>query len=240
MKKLSFYLWVALAGTVVFFSSCEKEDDKQKEVLVSFENVMLNNDGTLKNASFDDGGMTFTNFYYEDYNGFSGFACSSKTDKTIADFTNDLSVYGNGGASGTKFAVFYYDSYNVEQGNISYCSFSDNVARTIKELKVTNSTYTYLTIKNGNGFSEPFSNGDYFKLTITGYNDNTITGSVDFYLADFQNGKSYICDTWTSVNLEKLGKVSHLGFSFVSTDTGEWGINTPQYACIDDIIYYAK
>jgi hypothetical protein len=104
---------------------------------------------------------------------------------------------------------------------------------------VNNNTYAALSIKNGDDYASKFTENDWFKVVITGFDGKgDITGEKEFYLADFRDGKSYICDKWTSVNLESLGKVNKLEFTFDSTDKGQLGINTPQYVCIDDIVYY--
>ena len=106
---------------------------------------------------------------------------------------------------------------------------------------INNTTYSFLAIANGDDFARKFDAGDWFKIIITGFSTNgNQTGKVEFYLADFRNGKSYICQEWTEVNLKSLGKVNKLEFTFESTDSGEYGMNTPAYACIDDIIYYVE
>jgi len=74
---------------------------------------------------------------------------------------------------------------------------------------------------------------DWFKLTITGSNSNT----VDFMLADYRfedNGQDYIVDEWTWIDLSGLGSVTNLEFSFTSTDNGAWGMNNPGYFAMDN------
>jgi len=249
MRKLNFYFYIVAISTISVFSSCSKDDETvstvdttktttttatEETMTVDFEDVTM--DSVLYKASFTNGIMSFVNHYDSTYGSWSGFACSLKTDTITVGYTNGLSVFGTAGASGKKFAVFYYDSYS----SATYCNFSDSVARIIKELKVNNTTYDYLAIRDGNdgfGAVTKFTSGNWFKVTITGYNGSTQTGSVDYYLADFRNGKSYICKTWSSVNLESLGKVTKITFTFSSTDNGTNGMNTPAYVCVDDIKY---
>jgi hypothetical protein len=76
---------------------------------------------------------------------------------------------------------------------------------------------------------------DWFKVTITGYLNNVQTSSVDYYLADFRNGKSFISRSWNKVDVSALGKVDKVTFAFSSSDNGAFGMNTPAYVCIDDI-----
>ena len=246
MKKLNYYLWLALVGVVVSFSSCEKEVIKEveKEVLVereiqriSFEYVELNESGYQNN--FPDGLiLSDVNFYnYKDEFSWEGFAVSRLTDKTTQGWENQYSVYGDKGADNSeKFAVAFA-GFN-ETTNLKFLSGQEFL---FKELKINNSAYAALTVKNGDAFAKKFESGDWFKIVITGLKANgDETGKIEFYLADFRNGKSYICQDWTKIDLTSLGKVNKLEFAFDSTDTGEWGINTPQYACIDNIIYYVE
>ena len=76
-------------------------------------------------------------------------------------------------------------------------------------------------------------------MTITGKDvDGIITDDIEFYLADFRfddNSQDYIIDTWTAVDLSILGQVKTIEFSVSSSDTGDYGINTPTYFAIDGI-----
>jgi hypothetical protein len=149
-----------------------------------------------------------------------GFAASSRYDMTTAGTTNDLSVYAPTAASGKKYAVVY--------DNNAICYFADNKEYVLQELKLNNSTYAYLSMKDGDAYAKKFEAGDWFKLTIYGYNSSNVkVDSLDYYLADFRDGKSFICNQWTSVQLGELGLVNKLSFSFSSSDNGAWGMNTP-------------
>ncbi|MBO4549163.1 MAG: DUF4465 domain-containing protein, partial [Bacteroidaceae bacterium] len=55
------------------------------------------------------------------------------------------------------------------------------------------------------------------------------------YLADLRDeATAYIINDWRYVDLSGLGAVAKLGFELSSSDTGEWGMNTPGYFCFDD------
>ncbi len=233
MRKISIFSLIALF--VLLLSSCT--DDKLVFTTVDFEDVTLNGDTILKDTSFNSKNISFDN-YFTDYGGgftaWSGFACSSKTDQLTAGYTNDLSVYNTNAASGSKFAVFYYSSYDP----VAYFSFPNNDEHLVKELKINNNTYAYLSFRDGDGYAKKFEAGDWCKVSIKGFNaTNIIQGSVDFYLADFREGKSYICQDWTNVNLTDLGLVNKLSFNISSSDNNDYGMKTPAYLCIDDITY---
>jgi hypothetical protein len=96
----------------------------------------------------------------------------------------------------------------------------------------------------GSPFSKEFggqtsNDEDWLKLTITGKDAaGNITGTIDFYLADFRfadNTKDYLLDSWAFVSLRALGPVKSLEFSLASSDVGAFGMNTPAYFCLDTL-----
>lgn len=110
---------------------------------------------------------------------------------------------------------------------------------------VTNATYAYLAVKDGNDggghVKGPFTNNDWFKLTATGYNaDKSKIGSIDFYLADFRDGKQEIVNTWKWFDWSSIKNADYITFEMSSTDNGEFGMNTPSYFCLDGITLIEK
>lgn len=81
--------------------------------------------------------------------------------------------------------------------------------------------------------------GSTLKLTIIGKDGGgATTGSVDFMLADYRfadNTQDYVVTDWRWVDLAALGTVSSLQFALVSSDSGEFGINTPAYFALDNL-----
>lgn len=232
MRKFFIAFLLPLVG-ILFFTSCADDGENSGNaipyVTIDFEDVTLHADSTLKDTSFISKNMTFVNVV-NSWGFWSGFAASSRYDMTTAGYTNDLSVYAPTAASGKKYAVVY--------DNNAVCYFADNKEYVLQELKLNNSTYAYLSMKDGDAYAKKFASGDWFKLTIYGYNSSNVkVDSLDYYLADFRDGKSYICNQWTIVPLGELGLVNKLSFSFSSSDNGAWGMNTPAYVCVDDIKY---
>ncbi len=88
----------------------------------------------------------------------------------------------------------------------------------------------------GDSFAKKFGKGDWFLLTITGYDVNEeVTGTKEFYLADLRDAeKAYIINDWRYVDLSGLGKVKKIKFELSSTDNGDYGMNTPAYFCFDN------
>ncbi|MDR2840046.1 MAG: DUF4465 domain-containing protein [Paludibacter sp.] len=241
MKKIN-YVFIAILGAIVL-TSCEKEVEVTKEIQrISFETVELNENGWQN--TFPNGlilsDVDFYNYLDPVYFSWSGFAVSNNTDKTTEGWGNQYSVYGNGGADASeKFGIVYDGWYEGAAYEHPFCKLPTGESYKFKGLWVNNATYAALSIKNGDGFAKKFIANDWFKIIITGYNvAGNKTGDVEFYLADFRNGKSFICSDWTFVDLTSLGKINKIGFTFDSTDKSVGVVNTPQYACIDNLVYF--
>ena len=240
MKKNLFGSAVALLCFTLFFYSCKK-DSSEKLTTVDFQDLTLPEDsiwdGSDGSGGFTSNGLFFTNSYNSDWGSWSGFAYSGKHNITVAGYGNQFSDYVVNEKSSNIFAVVYA-SPNEE------LTFD----QPIKDLsfKVANSTYTALSMKDGDQFAKKFggetgNDPDWFKLTVTlsDSSDNTL-GIADLLLADYtsdDNSKDYISNTWTKVDLSAFKGIKKLTFSLSSSDTGDWGMNTPAYFCLDDISF---
>ncbi len=188
-------------------------------------------------GDFVDGGLIFSNTYDTTYNFWSGgWAVSTMRDDTTAGFENIYGVITSKAARGEKFAVGTQNSTILVDGY-------DKVL--FQGLWITNTTYAYLSMKNGDSFAKKFGGDtgddpDFFKLRIYGIENHNIDSSkfVDFYLADFRdsvNTNDYILNSWRYVDLSSLGYVSGLSFELSSSDNSQWGMNTPAFYAIDKV-----
>jgi len=252
-KKRLFGGLLMFAVASAIFIACEP-DDTEISNLITFEDINLGSTGfyigsdkigtpvsyeswgqmvTEYYGGFRSGSLFCNTIYNETWNSWSGMACSNHVNMDSAGYFNQYSVFANSGAGGSsKFILVNSDGSSF---------VFDNVV-TVKSLMINNSTYAYKALKDGNdggaGFARKFVNNDYFYVKMTGYDSTGVEkASREFYLADFRNGKSFICDKWTEISLEEFGRIKEISFSFVSTDSGDWGINTPVYCCIDNIKY---
>lgn len=207
---------------------------------VDFEDVVLPASGVWNGSdnsgSFRSGGMIFYNSYSADYGSWSGFACSDHRDTLTAGYDNQYSSIAGGGYGGSgHFAVAYdFGQIKIELEDPS----------TVAGMFLTNSTYAYLTLRDGNAFAKKFGGStgedpDFFRVVISGVDARGDTsGTVLFYLADFraeERKEDYIVRSWEWVDLTSLGEVASLRFSLESSDMGPYGMNTPGYFCIDNI-----
>jgi len=160
------------------------------------------------------------------------FAWSSFTDTLTGDFTNLYSaIPGMGADSSLVYLVGQQNAIVKMYGNIP------------KQVQVTNSTYAYISMRDGDLFAKKFgglsgNDPDYFVMTFYGYKDSSlISDTVNFYLADFRftdNSLDYIIKDWTSVDLNILGDVDSIRIELRSSDIGAFGINTPLFYCLDN------
>ena len=176
--------------------------------------------------------VKFYNSYDSDWNSWQGWAYSTWKDDTTEGYNNQWSVYP-GYLIDSTFALAYIgidwnDNYKNIPAGIKFSQPIEPLS-----VYVTNTTYTALSIKNGNSFARAFGPGDYLKLIIIGLNDNHPTDTITHYLADYRDGMNFIQKDWTYIDLSPLGKVDSLSFNLISTDTGNFGMNTPGYFAMD-------
>lgn len=198
--------------------------------------------GTYNSDGWTSGGVHFSNTYdYDakyDYKYWFGSAYSRENNSTIGGFENQFAARPGLGSNGSSQYAIFYNSYPGD----AVVTFGAQVS--VKSFDVSNTTYAYYSMKDGDGFSKKFggvtgNDADFFKLSIHGYMGNSLTGTVDFYLADYRsadNSKDYIVSDWRTVNLSSLGIVDSLDFSLESSDTDEiFGMNTPAYFAMDGL-----
>jgi Domain of unknown function (DUF4465) len=188
--------------------------------------------------------VTLSNSYDTTYGSWDGFAYSNTTDTTSAGFANQYSSAAGTGAGGSsKYAVGFQPYFGEWAMN-----FTAPVSLIGGGMNLTNTTYAYLSMLNGDFYSKKFGGAtgddqDWFKLTISGWNGVTLLGTVDFYLADYRfanNAQDYVLSSWTNVDLSSFGgNVSKLTFALSSSDNGMYGMNTPAYFAADDIVAFA-
>lgn len=188
------------------------------------------------NGLFTFKNVFFPNSYDAEFDFWSGWAMSTMTDTTTPGFGNQYSCISGEGAMGSST---YLVTYAPDDGHIYFSG------RTVVQgLFVNNSTYTYLSMRDGDAFAKQFGgpNGtdpDFLKVTFRGYLDGRLTqDSVAFFLADFRgtSEQDYIIRDWTYIDLTTLGEIDSLHYTMSSSDVGSFGINTPTYFCIDRMI----
>ncbi len=213
------------------------------QVVATFEEFNLPRGGYLNNASpaegFESGSVFLPNDYNTDFDFWSGYAISADTNTTTPGFTNQYSSIVGSGANGTTHYTVGY----VYDPEFIYPT-GKAVGKPMIGFYVTNSTYAYLSMRDGDAFAKKFggetgNDPDFFMLTIKKYQGGAISDdSINVYLADYRAAsaaKDYILDDWKYIDLTTLGEVDSLVMQVRSSDVGAFGMNTPAYVCFDEI-----
>ena len=224
----------------------------QAQQVIDFEAHPLSaesyDNGSAGGGDFVFTDVTFTNYYDTAWGSWNGFSISNITDNITSGWGNQYSAYTGMGSDGSEnYAVFY------PWGQIS--GFPSDPMIRIDSLKITNTAYAAIAMRDGDAFSKKFgspngadgnpdgTNGeDYYRVWVIG--EDYMFGqkdSVEFYLADFRFADStqdYIVDGWVNIDLSNFSfNVHHIDFRLESSDNGAWGMNTPAYFAVDDITY---
>ena len=250
MKKTKFMALLLMAGLT--FTACDDDDDfkvsgedQEKTVTVDFESSYFSAfidtpqyGGSLlygelaKNYRWTDpttqltGGMT--NKWGGSY-GFAegGVAISNYLDDTldsIHSFTDQLAVPVTNGSK--NFAVVF------DEGTLL---FADSVAREVKSMDVIGTTYMLSVAKNGDGndYARALTRStDYLTVTVTGYKGAEEVGAVPVTLCA---AGGYMAN-WYTLDLSSLGEVTSLKFTMDGSDKDEYGLKTPAYFALDNIV----
>lgn len=202
------------------------------------------------------------------YNG--GFALSNYHNMTDPTYQNQMSVYNTSSPSGGNFLiatgnanvsdpssatlddyegcarVYITDATGYSVKNVGQPGqlTGDDEEAWFESVAITNTTYTYLTMLNGDAFASPLNeeNKGWFKVQFIAFDDDDANekplGYVDVYLANFDKnlagGYTGIVDEWIDVDLSSLPKCSVLVINFLGSDMGQYGLNTPGYCALDN------
>ena len=227
MKK-SFLFVAALALT---FVACNQEvEDK---TVATFEEAAITPAQESVYHLRQTG--TFTSGIYEftqevaDYGDlgvyYFGNVVSNKSDNKFKDYLDAEKSAKGGAYKGNNFLV-WTSSYTGADG------IKLTQAAVVPGMYVCNSAYAYSSMTKGDDIAgAPFGADDWFLLTVHGaLEGKAVNAQVEFYLAKGTN----ILKEWTYVDLSSLGKVDAISFTLTGSRTGQYGLNTPAYFCIDE------
>lgn len=219
--------WTLSAQTVADFEN----------MAIPAGNQFLNDAGS--SGVFESGNTALHNYYDTQFQYWDGWAISRVTNNTTPGFGNQYSaITGEGANASAQYAVGYAGTASVVR--------LTGAAKggTVQGIYVTNSTYAYFSMLEGDAFAKRFggetgNDPDFFKLTIKKMLNGAMgTDSVTFFLADYRfdnSAQDYIVKTWDYVPLAPLGAADSLIFTLSSSDNGAFGMNTPAYFCMDEL-----
>lgn len=248
MKYLKFtVLSMLTAVAMMAMSSCSSNDDDYVDYEVNLNETAIEygDDDVWTGYMVADEvitshGLVFSHAANPDWLTWSGFVpsrCQDNADYSAGNWLDhQFAAMPKGGLSGvgTPYFVAYWDSYSDSETDHTLAVKSvDDLTFVPQHMYVTNTSYVYYAIKNGTSWSKKFEPGDKFTLIVHGVLNGEDVSSVAVDLANYTESSTTLLDTWTMVDLKPLGEVSSIYFTFESTDSGQWGINTPTYVAID-------
>jgi Ca2+-binding RTX toxin-like protein len=221
--------------------------------VVNFEDLNLQSESFVREPQGDgfvSQGAFFNNSFerveggiYDNAPVWYGWSYSNITDNTVqppldfelgAEFPipNEFSAAPGGGANGSSnYGIAYGFTPPGDQVIIDLPAGTQPLSA-----RISNTAFTATVIENGNNFANPFTDDDFFKVTIKGIDDSEqVIGSVEFLIAE--NGE--IVNEWEFVDLTRLAGASQLSFTLDSSDLNEnpeFGFNTPAYFALDDLV----
>ena len=257
--KSNFFKYALITfGATMAFTSCSDKDepdndpndfDSKETIYASEADLKYDSEGVWEN-NFTAGNILIDDFIFSHatpYDNYAnGFTASKVEDLTYYEENPYLHPYAaitEGGVKGkgTPYLVGYWDSYNDgEDFDSKSCRIYEEDMELFmpQSIMVTNTTYAYYAMLYGNAFSKAFENGSWLKLIIHGVHQDGTEDIVETYLANIltDDVKAGIVDTWQEVDLTSLGICTGIYFTMTSSDTGDYGMNTPSYFCIDKLV----
>lgn len=132
------------------------------------------------------------------------------------------------------YIVGYYNAYFGKRP--TDIVFNDGKNYKPVGMYVNMDSYPYYSIEFGDAFARAFNNGDKFTMTVHGVAPDESEKTVDVLLSSYSNGDLTMARGWKYVDLTDLGTVNEIYFTLNSTDTGNYGMNTPGYFCLDKLM----
>jgi hypothetical protein len=230
MKKIYISLFFAAAGVVAANAQ-----------VATFEDIEIGDEGHMSvsteadddRTEFTSGSYTFATGCMHDWDYWYWFGYANQTETTYTTLDDQWRNIVGGGYNGSaNYGVAFCAAFNGP----CYVTVPGDEGAVVPGFYITNSAYAYTSMLNGDGVAKKFGLGDWFKLTVTGYDaDEEEIGSKEYYLADLRDAATaYIINDWRYVDLSGLGMVKTIGFELTSSDEGDYGMNTPAYFCFDD------
>ena len=227
MKKI--YILTA-AGFLAFAASAQTTSTADFENLTYAEGLDYETGEQLE-GGFKSGMFYFVNnSAWADYGEWGkfftmdGFCYSKRSETTFSSDTYDTDQFNNQIGAGAEESEAFAVSYGYGSTITADYTFKP------QSCYITNNAYVLNSVMNGDAYARQFKYDDKFTLTITGYKDKVETAAVNVELAS----KGSVIFQWVPVDLSSLGEVDSVVFSLNSTDTGDYGMNTPAYFCLDN------
>ena len=237
-----------LRSLLVVFSCCLISS---QAATIDFEDISLSGDNTVVAEAFSSGGAEFPGSLQFDCC-WTGWILSNSSlnqdlavspgalpedDPLVLEHRSTAYLPPAGPGNNYAVAVLLDSAVNPNTGRTAdQTTMTLPAGESVVSLQVANTTWAAHSMIKGDAFTVAFEDDDSFRLSITGYDGENTTGTVDVTLAAGRD----IADDWQTISLAELGAATSLQFSLSSTSTSEFGgtnfINTPAYFAIDNVV----
>jgi len=234
MKRI---LWLAVAASLCLscFKGAYYETNYTGAAVFNYRFTAEEFPDSVHIGPFADGViyMNFLSDVSEQKEFRGGFAFSMKRDSSLViaegnkyanltSCTNPVSAnLGSGIVDG--FAVFYDSPSKPEHGAVFLKSSTGTCAPSYCMVTNIQPVVKYFLDEN----STAKENGDYLKLSVTGYLNGSKTGTAEYVLASADS----VNVSWKTLSLTKLGKIDAIDFALESSNP-----DIPKYFCLDNIV----
>lgn len=223
----------------------------QAQISEGFENITLDSGKTLNGSDggkmhyFSTGEMYFPVSWDTTYKYWASGWALSKIIYNKAE-PSDFTKHTYGSATGYGVENGIGKSFMVGQNGSFFNLKRKNTGDyPLKGFYVSNSTYAYNSMKFGDFVGKKFGgktgkDQDSFVLIIRCYKQKKAVDSQRVVLADFRfsdSAKDYILNQWKFVTL-KDAYTDSIAFELLSSDNGQFGMNTPAFFVLDGIEFY--
>lgn len=255
MTKITSMCAIALAAFAL--TSCSDNEPEKEPVYktISFEDCQFATEKSVDNFAASGSSNTYTEFGADFtnaniYYSLSGILVASKAEqpqtegsyvsvasdrKVVCNAADDDANHFTGADKTDKYSIWAYSTYKTDV--IPSFSFADGVEHKVNSIEVNNVAKYWQIMKIGYYTKKGFAEGDFYEVNFIGYDaTGKQTGSVPVILADYRNGKTFIMDTWTKVDLSALGKVNKIELTATPSDKLKDLLYGDTYSvCVDQI-----
>lgn len=253
-------LFMACSGLLLSMAACSDDEkpsnpgeyDDTEVISLAEADLQYDADGIWSsntvNTFIEANDYLFSHFVTNDY-GFpyvTGFTASKSTDNAFYEgdmVSHPYACISGGGinGAGSPYLVGNWSAYS-ESDTFDSRSLTirnnDGQPFMPQSVMVNNNTYAYYSMTKGDNYAKKFEKGDWFKLIAHGVQTDNSELTVEFYLANCTTDdvEAGIVNKWTTFDLTPLGVCNGIYFTMESSDSGQFGMNTPAYFCLDKLI----
>lgn len=227
-------LTIIISILIISISNSQSISTDFESFNIEIDTFLNGSDGS---GGFSGNGIFLPNDFDSNYGSWTGWSISTVVDTVTPGFTNQYaSISGTGANGSSHYATTFVSGTSIVDIEGAY---------TLQSISVNNGTYPFLSMLNGDSFAKKFGgetgdDPDFYSLIIkASLNGEIKEDSIEFFLADYRfddNTMDFIINEWTEIDLTTLGLADQLIFSLNSSDIGAFGINTPTYFCMDEVI----